>query len=46
MWTIVKVFTEFFNILLQFYVLVFWPRGIWDLSSGPGIKPASLALEG
>ena len=29
MWTIFKVFTEF----LVFYVLAFWLRGMWDLSS-------------
>ena len=28
-----KVFIEFVTILLLFYVLVFWPRGLWDLSS-------------
>ena len=28
-----KVFIEFVIILLLFYVLVFWPRGTWDLSS-------------
>ena len=28
-----KVFIEFVTILLLFYVLVFWPRGMWDLSS-------------
>ena len=33
MWTILKVFIEFVTILLLFYVLVFWPRGMWDLSS-------------
>ena len=32
-WTIFKVFTEFVTILLPFYVLVFWPQGMWDLSS-------------
>ena len=32
MWTILKVFTEFVIVLLLFYVLVFWPRGVWDLS--------------
>ena len=32
MWTIFKVFIEFFTILLLFYVLFFWPQGIWDLS--------------
>ena len=33
MWTIFKVFTEFVTILLLFYILVFWPQGMWDLSS-------------
>ena len=33
MWTIFKVFIECITILLLFYVLVFWPRGTWDLSS-------------
>ena len=33
MWTIFKVFVEFVTILLLFYVLVFWPRGMWDFSS-------------
>ena len=33
MWTIFKVFTEFVTTLLLFYVLVFWPWGMWDLSS-------------
>ena len=33
MWTILKVFIEFVTILLLFCVLVFWPRGMWDLSS-------------
>ena len=33
MWTIFKVFIEFVTILLLFYVLVFWQRGMWDLSS-------------
>ena len=33
MWTIFKVLIEFVTILLLFYVLVFWPRGMWDLSS-------------
>ena len=31
-WTIFKVFTEFVTRLLLFYVLVFWPGGMWDLS--------------
>ena len=33
MWTILKVFTEFVTVLLLFYVLVSWPRGMWDPSS-------------
>ena len=33
MWTILKVFIEFVTILLLFYVLIFWPRGMWDLRS-------------
>ena len=33
MWTIFNVFIEFVTLLLLFYVLVFWPRGMWDLSS-------------
>ena len=32
MWIILKVFMEFVTILLLFYVTVFWPRGMWDLS--------------
>ena len=31
-WSIFKVFIEFVAILLLFYVLVFWPQGMWDLS--------------
>ena len=30
---IFKLFIEFVIILLVFYVLIFWPRGTWDLSS-------------
>ena len=33
MWTTFKVIIEFVKILLLFYVLVFWPQGMWDLSS-------------
>ena len=33
MWTIFKVFIDFVTALLLFYVLVFWPQGMWDLSS-------------
>ena len=32
MWTIFEVFIDFIKILLRFYVSVFWPRGMWDLS--------------
>ena len=32
-WFVFRVFFEFVVILLLFYVLVFWPRGMWDLSS-------------
>ena len=32
-WTIFKVFIEFVTILFLFYVLVFWPLDMWDLSS-------------
>ena len=33
MWTILKIFIEFVIILLLFYTLDFWPRGMCDLSS-------------
>ena len=33
MWNFFKVFIEFVAILLLLYVLVFWPGGMWDLSS-------------
>ena len=46
MWITLKVFSEFVTILLLFYVLVFWLRGMWDLNSGPRIKPTLTALEG
>ena len=41
-----KVFIEFVIILLLFYVLVFWPPGMWDLVPWPGIEPVPTALEG
>ena len=28
-----KSFIEFVTVLLLFYVLVFWPQGMWDLNS-------------
>ena len=31
--TIFKVFIVYVTLLLLFYVLVFWPQGMWDLSS-------------
>ena len=34
------------QISLLFYVLVFWPWGMWDLSTQPGIEHAPPALEG
>ena len=43
--TIFKVFIEFVTILLLFYVLVFWRRGMWDLP-GPGLEPVFNALAG
>ena len=33
MWTILKIFIEFVTVLFLFYDLLFWPRGMWDLSS-------------
>ena len=33
MWTIFQLFIEFVTILLLFYVLVFWPQGMWDFNS-------------
>ena len=33
MWSIFKVFIDFATISFLFYVLVFWPQGMWDLSS-------------
>ena len=41
MWAIFKVFFEFVKILLLFYVLfffvlVFWPQGMWDISFPTG----------
>ena len=32
-WTIFNIFIEFVIMLLLFYLLVFWSRDIWDLSS-------------
>ena len=46
MWTILKVFIEFVTILLLFYVLYFWLRGVWDLSSLTRDPTCTPALEG
>ena len=34
-WFFFKVFIEFVMILLLFYVLAFWPQGMWDLVPQP-----------
>ena len=31
----IKVFIKFVTVLLLFYILDFWPGGMWDLSSLP-----------
>ena len=36
MWTIFKVFIKFVTILFLSYILDFWSRGMWDLSSLTG----------
>ena len=47
MWTIFKVFIEFITVLILFYVSVFWPQGMWELSSGSGRDQTwTPALEG
>ena len=46
MQTIFKVFIEFVTTLLEFYISVFWLRGMWDLSSRPEIKPSPPVMEG
>ena len=38
MWTVFKVFIKFVTILLLFYVLGFWSRGMWNLAPQPGIE--------
>ena len=35
-----------YYILLLFYILAFWPQGVWDPSSLTGIEPTHLTLEG
>ena len=46
MWTAFKVFIEFATVLLLFYVLVFWPKGMWDLSSLTKNRACTPALGG
>ena len=46
MWTIFKVLIEFVAILLLFYVLIFWPQGMWDLSSPTRDGTHTPCLEG
>ena len=46
MWTIFKVFIEFVTVLLLSYGLVFWPRGMWNLSSLIRDRTHPSALEG
>ena len=42
MWTIFKVFIEFVTMLLLFYVLFFWPGGMWDPGDqGSNLQPLS-----
>ena len=45
MWTIFTVFIDFVITLLLFYVGVFWPQVMWDLSSfDRGSNPCLLHL--
>ena len=46
MWTILKVFIELDIVLHLSYVLAFWPWGMQDLSSPPGMKSTFPMLEG
>ena len=39
------IFIEFLTVSLLFHVLIFWPRGMWDLSSPARIEPTPHALE-
>lgn len=40
-----KVFTASFTTLLLLYMLVFWPRGMWDRSCQTRTEPVPTALE-
>ena len=46
MQTIFKVFIKFVTILLLFYVLVFWPQGMWNLNSPTRDQTHTPVLEG
>ena len=46
MWTIFKVFIESVTIVLLFYVLVFWPQGMWNLSFMTRDRTGTPALGG
>ena len=46
MWTTFKDIMGFVKTLFLFYVSVFWPGGMWDLSSQPGVEPIRPTLEG
>ena len=45
MWTMFKVFIEFVTVLLPFYVLAFWDRGVWDLTFLTRDQPLTLCIE-
>ena len=45
-WTIFKVFIEFITMLPLFYVLILWPRDMWDLSFLTWDQTHTLILEG
>ena len=46
-WNILSLYWICYNIVSVFLFgfLVFWPQGMWDLSSRPGIEHTPLALE-
>ena len=46
MWAIFKVLIEFATVLLLFYVLAFWPGGLWGLSPLTRDGTHTNALEG
>ena len=44
MWAIFKVFIEFVTTLFLCYVLVFWPQGMWYLSSLTKDRTCTLSI--